>query len=475
MGAGVGAFLKEWWTRPGGGHEVVSLAVPMIISSGSIALMQLTDRVFMTWLDPMAMGATFSAGNFLWFFVAFPFFVAGYCNAFVSQYNGSRQYDKIAPIVWQGIFLGAAVMPTYLIFAPWYESCFLLFRHSPQLAKLEGIYLFYSVWGLAPMVASEALAAFFCGRKKMTTVMSINVVFVAVNIVLDYLLIFGVYGWCAWGLAGAAIATTISQWLRCITFFIFVFREDKKTGLFHFAANMRFNWKVASKLLTFGGMSGIQSTIEVLAFTSFIMLVGMIGDAENAATAIAFTMNSLTFLPVVGAGIAVVSLVGNRLGENQSDLARRCVLTAVTLAVCFTGVFVVLFIFVPDLFLFAYAWQDPEGFAPIRGLTIVLLRYVAIYLFFDTINIVFCSAMKGAGDMRFVITATLVMAPMLSLPTWFGLSRFGLGIHWPWTVATLWTFVLAIIYSARFFSGRWMKMRLFSPKENGLSSSDTIK
>ncbi|MDD3588476.1 MAG: MATE family efflux transporter, partial [Thermoguttaceae bacterium] len=107
MGAGVGAFLKEWWTRPGGGHEVVSLAVPMIISSGSIALMQLTDRVFMTWLDPMAMGATFSAGNFLWFFVAFPFFVAGYCNAFVSQYNGSRQYDKIAPIVWQGIFLGA--------------------------------------------------------------------------------------------------------------------------------------------------------------------------------------------------------------------------------------------------------------------------------------------------------------------------------------------------------------------------------
>lgn len=475
MGTGAGSFLKEWWTRPGGGYEVVSLAVPMIISSGSIALMQLTDRIFMTWLDPTAMGATFSAGNFLWFFAAFPFFVAGYCNAFVAQYNGSRQYDKIAPIVWQGVFLGMAVMPVYLALSPWYESCFTLFRHSPELARLESIYLYYSVWGLAPMVASEALAAFFCGRKKMTTVMYVNIVFVIVNILLDYSLIFGVRGWFAWGLAGAAIATTVSQWLRCITFFILVFREDSKTGLFHFFANMRFNWNAASRLLSFGGMSGIQSTAEILAFTSFIMLVGMIGDAENAATAIAFTMNSLTFLPVVGAGIAVISLVGNRLGENQNDLARRCVMTAATLAIGFTGIFVVLFFFCPDLFLFAYAWQDPEKFEPIRDLAVVMLRYVALYLFFDTINIIFCSAMKGAGDMRFVMIVTLVMAPLLSLPTWYGLSRYGLGIHWPWTVATLWTFILAVIYSTRFFSGRWMKMRLFSQKKDGLSSKVPVK
>lgn len=457
---------ENWWSRPSGGREIVAIALPMIVSSGSFALMQLTDRVLLTWFDPVCMGAAFSSGQLAFLLAAFPFCIAGYANAFVSQFNGARDYDRIAPVVWQGVFLGLLMIPLAILLFGIGHFPFQWFGHSAQMSAYEGIYFKSLLPSLPAMVANEALSSFFSGRKKMKTVMSVNVFCVLLNVIFDWMFIFGVAGHFQWGLAGAAIATSMAQWARFAIYFSLILWEDHRTKMFHFLKSCRFYRREFWALMRFGGMSAVQFMTDMVTFTLFILLLGKVGEEAAMVSAIAFNLNALIFLPVVGLGVAVVTLVGNRLGANEPELAKRAALTSLCTGIFITGFFVLLFLINPDLFLSLYARQDPEGFRPIHDLTVIILRYVSLYLFFDTINIVFCSTLKGAGDARFTMWTTIFLGLFLIVPSTIGVVWFGGGIHFCWIMLTLWPMAACLIFSIRFFQGKWMKMRLFD-ENNG--------
>ena len=451
--------LRRLWSSPGGMAEVLRLALPMIISSGSLAIMQFADRVFLTWFDPEAMGASFAAGQFFWLLAAFPFSIATYTNAFVSQYNGAKEYRRIGPMVWQGVWIGILIAPTVYLLTPFYDPLFRFFGHSPEMAAMESEYLFWLLAGFAPMIANEALSAFFSGRKKMKAVMAVNLFAVVLNIFLDYGMIFGAWGFPRLGLSGAAIATTLSQWVRLAVFLMLTIAaarrakgkyEMRRFGLFP---------KELARLLKFGGMGGVQFVGEMTVYALFILLLGMTGDRSVTASAIAFNLNALTFLPVVGTGVAVTTLVGNYLGAERPHLARRSAITALLLGGTFTGIFMILYLGFPRLLLGAYLGGG-ESFTPYYHLTVTLLRFVAVYLFFDTLNIIFCSALKGAGDTRFVMLTTLALLPWLLILPWAGIHFYGLGVYWCWTVLTAVICVMGLIFAGRFFAGRWLTMRL---------------
>lgn len=454
--------FRSWWRGPAGGLEVMRLALPMIISSGSFAFMLFADRVFLTWFDPTAMAASFSAGQFFWALVAFPFSVTAYANAFVSQYNGAKQYGRIGRIVWQGVFFGAATFPLYWVFAGYFEPLFLYFGHSDAMASWEATYLYWIFVGYVPMIGNEALSAFFSGRKKMKIVMAVNIAALLFNIALDYGLIFGAWGLPAWGLAGAAIATTAAQWFRFFLYLALAVAADVRAGgRFGVLSGCRFIPAEAAALLKFGTMSGVQFFFETAIWLIFILLLGMTGETALTASAIALNLNALSFLPILGIGVAVTSLVGNYIGAEKPEMARRATLSALKIGVVFTGFFMIFYLFFPDLLLAAYSYDDPEKFAVYGDLTRSLLKFVAVYLFFDTVNVIFCSAIKGAGDMWFVMGVSFAALPFLTLLPWVGIAYFGLGVYWCWIALTLCICLVGLIYGWRFYHGKWMKMRLF--------------
>ncbi|MDO5552388.1 MAG: MATE family efflux transporter [Planctomycetia bacterium] len=459
-GIAVKSRLTSWWTRPAGVWEVLVVAIPMIISAGSIAIMQFTDRIFLTWYDPLAMGSAFSGGSLYWLAVAFPFSIVGFVNAFVSQYNGSKQYNRIGTIVWQGLFIGLALAPLYVIAAPLFRPFFYLFGHSESMIRMEMVYLYWCLWGAGAQIGNESLSAFFSGRKKVGVVMNVNIVCVVVNIVLDYCLIFGVAGYCRWGLMGAALATSISQWIRLLIFLTLMVRQERISRRFGLWSDLRLELASLGKLLSYGGMGGVQFFVDMISFSFFILIIGRVGEVANAATAIAFNLNSLTFLPVVGAGIAVTTLVGNYLGANRPDLASRATITALTITILVSLFFGFFYLFMPNLLLYPFMKWNPAQFEPLRETTIVLLRFVSLYLLFDTIGIMFSSAIKGAGDTRFVMVVTLCACPFLILPIWLGIYCFHGGLYWCWSVISVWYFLLCLVYARRFFQGKWKSMRL---------------
>ncbi len=106
----------------------------------------------------------------------------------------------------------------------------------------------------------------------------------------------------------------------------------------------------------------------------------------------------------------------------------------------------------------------PEQFEPLRKLIVVLLRFVAAYCLFDAMNVVFMSAIRGAGDTRFVFWTSLGTSLLPLSLAWLGIHHLGQGLLWCWTLITLWVCSAALIYLARFLQGKWRAMRVIEPE-----------
>lgn len=459
-----GQKISSWWTRPCGGWDVLVLAVPMIISAGTVSIMNFTDRMFLLGYDADAMTAAMQAGILFWAIISLPQSIAAYANTFVAQYNGAEQHDKIGTVVWQGIGFGLLMTPVFILAEPIISSCFALFGHSESQIPLEKEYMRIILYCSGFVIAGEAAASYFTGRKKMSVVMYVNIFVTLLNIALDYFWIFGVAGFPKWGLAGAAWATAVSQLARFLIFLSLMLISDwRHKSRYAVKSGCRYNGEILFRLVRYGGAGGIQVFIDFSAFVFFVLLVGGLGEAESNATTLALTFNSFTFMPLLGTGIAVMSLVGNQLGAERPDLAHRGTVTAFIIGASYAGAFGLAFWFIPMTILNSVeTLSGADSLYETNLIAVNLLRIVALYLLFDGICCVFVSALKGAGDMRFVMLATLMLAPIHPIVCVIGIWVFDFGIYGCWISLMIWIIMYAVTYTIRFYQGKWKKMRVIN-------------
>lgn len=473
-----GRDVETWWGRPCGGREVVWLALPLVVSTASWAVMNFVDRMFLLWYSTEAMAAALPAGALYFMVLCLPLGIATYVNTFVAQYKGAGKPERIGLAVWQGVWIGAICTPLFLATIPLAPWVFHLAGHSSVLASLETTYFQVLSFGAGGAVIAAALSSFFIGRGDTRVVMFISCTSAALNIVLDYAWIFGHWGFPAMGIAGAGWATVIAQWYRVAAYGWFMVRPAYRET-YRLWAGCRIDVALLRRLLRFGGPNGLQMFVEVCAFTIFILLVGRLGDDAMAATTLAFNVNSVAFVPMLGMGIAVSTLVGQQLGRGQPDLAARATWTALWMAMAYMGAFALMYVAAPDLFLIGHAaGTAPEQFAGLRDTTVILLRFVAAYCLFDALNLMFVSAIKGAGDTRFILATNLVLSPLPVLAVWLGITHLGWGLVRCWVVLTAWIVALGVIYTCRFLQGRWRTMRvieheLLPDNDDGETTAET--
>ena len=183
-----------------------------------------------------------------------------------------------------------------------------------------------------------------------------------------------------------------------------------------------------------------------------------------AATTVAFNVNALAWVPLLGLGMGLSALVGQQLGRDRPDLAARATWTAFAIAQVYLCTAAVFYVAWPDVFLIGHAaGTEPERFATLRELTVVLLRFVAAYSLLDAMNVVFAAALKGAGDTRFILITNLVLSPLPVAASWAGVAMWGWGLAWCWWIVTAWVCLLALAFLGRFLQGRWRAMRVIEP------------
>jgi MATE family multidrug resistance protein len=454
-------LLRERWSRESGYRDVLVLAIPLILSRGAISIQHFVDRVFLTWHSPEAVASAFVGGMLSFLLLTLFIATAGYTSTFVAQYHGAGREDRIGPAVWQGLYVAAVGGAVHLLLIVPAGSVFRLIGHAEVMQQHETAYFRILCLGAGPAIASAAMSGFFSGRGRPWPTVVVTGLQTGLNMILDYVLIFGKWGLPALGAEGAAIATVASVCFSCVLYLGLIMRRTYDRT-YHTWRGRGLNAALLARLVRFGLPYGVQFFLDVAGFVVFAFLVGRLGTASLAATTITFNINSLNFLPMVGFGVAVSVLVGRHLGANRPDLAVRSVYSALHMTVLYTAVVGALFVLVPGVFLRLFgARGDPDSFAALRETVVLLLRFVAVYCVFDGVCIVVASALRGAGDTRFVmLLVTVVSALVLVIPNCIVLGVLNASVYVAWTFVAAYIITLAFGLVVRFLGGRWRSMRV---------------
>lgn len=451
---------RRLWAGPGGAAEVLRLAWPLILSNSFWTLQITVDRVLLSWFDSVAVGAALAGVMLFWLLFALVQATASYATTFVAQYIGAGRPQRVGPILWQSLYFSLAAGLLFMLLSPWAHILIGLYDHSAELQDLETAYFRCLCFAALPMALMASATSLFLGQGKTWLVLVVNGVGLILNAVLDYAWISGAWGLPCWGIAGAGWATVVSSWGAAVVALALLFLPSHQRA-FATLRSWRFEPALFRRLLRFGVPSGIQWAMDSLALTLFSVFVGRLGEAEMSATSIAFTINLLAFLPTMGIGQAVTILVGRRLGENRADLAARSTWTGFVLAWSVMALIGLTFVLAPQFYVGLFQSQSATThWQAVAELVPGLLRVVALYCLFDSMNLVFSFALKGAGDTRFVTLATVTLAwPILVLPTWLA-WYCDLGIFWAWGALCSYVVTLGLTFLLRFRQGRWKTMRV---------------
>ncbi|VFQ43730.1 MATE family efflux transporter [Desulfoluna butyratoxydans] len=442
-------------------RRVLDVSLPLVAGMASTTVMEFTDRIFVGNHSVAEVAAATPAG--IAYFLPLSLFLGtvGYVSVFISQYRGAGMEGRIGSCLWQGLWLSLLAAVVMLGYSFCARPLFDLAGHGETIAAYERIYFRTLCLGAFFSLASSALSGYFSGMGRTRPVMVVNIIGMVVNIPLDYALINGIGPFPELGIFGAGLATVSASALIFILFAGLVLAREGGQGL------GLTRWvpvpSLMKKVLHYGLPGGLHLFLDIFAFTFFVFLVGRLGETALAATNIALSINSLAFMPLYAFSSGTSVLVGNHLGGGELKKAESVTFASLHLALVYVLPLCALFLFAPEplINLFAPAGGSPEAFAPVREAGVVCLRFVVVYLFFDTVGFVASGALSGAGDTRYIMWATLICAfTLMILPAGTGVLALGLGLTFAWCCPTVYIAGLCLATVARYINGPWRSMRL---------------
>lgn len=438
------------------------MAWPLIIANSFWNLQLTVDRVYLGHYSTEALGAAMAVAGLFWTPMALLQQTAAYLMTFVAQYFGAKRFEMIGPAVWQSIYISIFGGLLMLVLIPLSPLIFSSIGHGEKMEALESQYFITLCYSGLPTALVAAASAFFTGLGNTRVIMGINCVGFVANAILAYIMVFGAFGFPAMGIAGAGYATTLANCLAAIYGLVLVFRTPNKE---YNLKSFGLNGDLMKRFLRYGLPSGMQWSLEGLAFTVFLIFVGRManGPAALASSGIVVTVMMLAVLPAMGVAQAVSVLVGQHLGEKNPHQAETSTWSGLQVAVMYIMAVGISFLLFPSFYLgWFHNSSDPDLWSQVSIIVPYLLMYVALFTSFDSMNLVFSFALKGAGDTRFVTILALLMPwPLMVLPTWYLKDHEG-AIYWAWGAASIYIILQALVFWRRFVGGKWKSMSVIN-------------
>ncbi|MFN8590760.1 MAG: MATE family efflux transporter [Thermomicrobiales bacterium] len=338
-------------------------------------------------------------------------------------------------IVW-GVLLSIPVSVLMYFAAPVIVG---LFGTEPEVASAATIYLEIVAATSISLFMSFVAGAVLRGAGDSHTPLAASLIANIVNVIVNYLLIFGQFGLPTLGVAGAAWGATIGR--GCGAIFMLVLMIAGKRAI-----SMRGTWgwrpdvSRARELFRLGLPAAAEQVLSSGGFTTLIAVVALIGTSALAAQQIAFTALSLAFLPGVGFSITATALVGQSIGARSPQNARRAWQISLRWAFAWMGIGAVLVFFLSERLMRIFS-SDPEVIA--TGAT--ALRALSFALPWWAIWFVSSGSLRGSGDTRTPLIFGATSIWLAVLLGWVGVKWFDAGIGWVWFAFVLTTGPVAII------------------------------
>jgi MATE family multidrug resistance protein len=454
------SLYKRHFAGPGGISALLPIAIPMILSSIFDTAMMFVDRLFLAHVGKLEQAAAMSGGTTSWMAITMFAGIVSYSSTIVAHHYGADQKTECPKVVYQAFRIALLSYPVVLVISWLASHTFSWARHAPEQQSLELTYFWYMAFaGICPLIRS-AFASFFSGIGKTRIIMVASAIACMVNIIANYVLIFGKFGFPAMGLVGAAIGTVLSSISMAAIIGIEFFRLSRKAP-FASPKPYVFNLGGIKRIIRYGFANGLENLLGMVSFVVITVTFHSFGEDIAAATTITFNWDGVAFFPLLGIQIGVSTLVGQNMGAKNPDGAEQAAYSGFKLALLYSGAIVILFC-TATKFLVGLFTPDVPGidYTVVKDIAFKMLRLAAFYIMSDSIYVVAAGALRGAGDTFKVMLISTIFH-------WINASAICLSVYYfkfshltTWAICVVGAAIGGFIILARFKLGHWKELNL---------------
>ena len=439
-------------------RHLLRLAGPIIFSYILQDAFNIIDMIFVGRLGPGAIAAVGVSGNLLRLIGVFSLGISTGAGIMVAQYLGARNLAQAEHIAMQAILLAVCFsIGVTLIGYPLAEQGLLAVRMvDPEVLRLGTTYMHIVLVGISTMFLSMTLGSIFRAGGDAVTPMVVLVFSTLINITLDPLLIFGLWGFPKLGVAGSAYATLIGRGAGVIVLLYLCWSGRAPVSL----RRVPFQADLVEMvdILRLGIFSSMQGFWRHLSRLGFLWVIGPYGKTVVAAYTICMRLRILVMNPGFGIANSVAPLVGQNLGANQIERAEKSASVANILGAAIMAVIGAVFLIFPQTFIRIFS---PD--ANVIEIGAVYLRFLSPTFGFIAFSLVLGKALNGAGDTLSPMIITLVSQLVIGLGLVILLSYF-IGLNGVWLGIAVSNIVQGVAMWAWYHTGRWKRIKVVKRK-----------
>ena len=426
-----------WFAREAA--ATFALSWPLVLANLASSAMTTTDIMMLGWLSPKALAAGALGYNLFMPLFLFGIGLTSAASPIAASLVGADARDFKGPRrAAHQAFLSSIILVLPMWAILWNARAILVaFGEEPELAGLAGAYLHGYQWCLAPAFLFFAARSVFAALHRTTPTLVAGLLGVAINGLLNYLLIFGKFGFPAWGVFGSGLATSLSQlaMLGVLVGYSFIDPLLRRHRLFN--DPWRPHWPSFAQLWRLGAPTGAMIAVEIAIFASTVLVMGLIGDAALEAHAMVFQIASLTFMVPLGVSQAATVRVGHAYGARDARQVSRAGWTAFWMVLAFMATSAATMLLVPRLLLSGFIDVAAPANAEVVALALSFVQIAALFQIFDGAQAVGAGMLRGVHDARlpmliaffgyWVVGAPIGLylafrTPLLGLGLWIGLA-----------------------------------------------------
>ena len=435
--------------------EIWNVSYPIFLGLLAQNIINVTDTAFLGRVGEVELGASAMGGLFYIcvFTIAFGFSVGS--QILIARRNGEGRYKDVGPVMIQGgtFLLGLAVLMfglTHLL-AP---SIVRLLISSDSIFDATMEFLNWRIWGFFFAFVNVMFRALYIGITR-TKVLTMNAVVMAlVNVLLDYILIFGKFGMPEMGIKGAAVASVMAEAASLAFFLIYTYAkvDFKKFGLNHW---QKIDFSLLGKILSISCFTMIQYFLAMATWFVFFIAIERLGQRELAIANIVRSIYIVMLIPVQALSTTTNSLVSNLIGAGEQDCVRGTIRQHIRIGYIFVLPILIFFCLFPDLILRIYTDMPDLRAASVPSLWVLCSAYLVLV----PANVYFQSV-SGTGNTRTALAMELcVLAIYVTYSAYF-IMYLRMDVAFAWTTECVYgTFILLFCYWYM-KKGNWQKKKI---------------
>jgi len=406
----------------------LKLAYPVILGMLGHTMVAFVDNVMVGQLGTAELAAVSLGNSFMFIAMSLGIGFSTAITPLIAEADGEGNFEKGKSTFKHGLILCTVLGISLFLSVLVAEPLLRLMNQPQEVVELAIPYLNLVAASLIPLVIFQAFKQFSDGMSMTRYPMYATLLANVVNVILNYIFIFGKFGMPHMGIVGAAIGTLASRVIM-VFYLWYLLSQHHKSREYVLHIN-EFPWtlKMVKKIFSLGLPSAMQMFFEVAIFTAAIWLSGILGKNPQAANQIALNLSSMTFMVAIGLSVTAMIRIGNQKGLKRFRELRRIAFSIFMLSTAFAILFALLFyLFNTDLPKLYLDYNDPEKFADnfeVWSIASKLLLIAAVFQISDTVQVVALGALRGMQDVKIPTFITFIAYWLIGFPISYYLSMY---------------------------------------------------